>query len=165
MEPGTIHAIGEGVLIAEVQSNSNLTYRLYDYGRLDSDGNARKLHIQQGLEVLNYRSSAAPRQPIRVLHYKQGCACEQLYRCSHFIAERMLIHTQRRGLLPAFRTDRHSFQVLLCVNGCGSIAYKGEGAQGEGKYIMIFKGDCVFVPADSVSYQLHGQMELIRVRC
>lgn len=158
VEPGTIHAIGAGVLIAEVQTNSNLTYRLYDYERLDGNGKKRKLHIKKGLDVLNYQSSLTPRQPLRVLHYKPGCAMEQLFRSSHFVAERMLLNTKRRSSLPSFLTDQHSFQVLLCVDGCGSLICRDI-------HIEIFKGDCIFIPANSVPYQLHGQMELLRVRC
>lgn len=158
VEPGTIHAIGAGVLIAEVQTNSNLTYRLYDYERLDGNGKERELHIKKGLDVLNYKSSLTPRQPLRVLHYKPGCAMEQLFRSSHFVAERMLLSTKRRSNLPSFQTDKHSFQVLLCVDGCGSLICRDI-------HIEIFKGDCIFIPANSVPYQLHGQMELLRVRC
>lgn len=158
VEPGTIHAIGAGVLIAEVQTNSNLTYRLYDYERLDGNGKERELHIKKGLDVLNYKSSLTPRQPLRVLHYKPGCAMEQLFRSSHFVAERMLLNTKRRSSLPSFQTDQHSFQVLLCVDGCGSLICRDI-------HIEIFKGDCIFIPANSVPYQLHGQMELLRVRC
>ena len=62
IEAGTVHAIGAGTLIAEIQENSNLTYRLYDYNRLDKDGNKRQLHIEKALKVLNYKSSDDPRQ-------------------------------------------------------------------------------------------------------
>lgn len=78
---GTIHAIGAGALVAEIQENSNLTYRLYDYDRVDKNGRKRPLHIDKALEVANLRSSAAPRQPLRVLRYRQGVASELLCRC------------------------------------------------------------------------------------
>ena len=54
INPGTIHAIGKGVRLIEIQQNSNLTYRLYDYNRVDKFGNPRELHIQKALEVINY---------------------------------------------------------------------------------------------------------------
>ena len=54
IDPGTIHAIGKGVRLIEIQQNSNLTYRLYDYNRVDKFGNLRELHIQKALEVINY---------------------------------------------------------------------------------------------------------------
>ena len=55
INPGTIHAIGKGVRLIEIQQNSNLTYRLYDYGRVDQNGNPRELHIAKALEVINYK--------------------------------------------------------------------------------------------------------------
>ena len=55
INPGTIHAIGKGVRLIEIQQNSNLTYRLYDYNRVDSNGNPRELHIKKALEVINYK--------------------------------------------------------------------------------------------------------------
>ena len=61
IEAGTVHAIGKGVVIAEIQQNSNLTYRLYDYDRTDKNGNRRPLHVEQALRVVNFKSSAAPR--------------------------------------------------------------------------------------------------------
>ena len=54
IDPGTIHAIGKGVRLIEIQQNSNLTYRLFDYNRVDKNGNPRELHIQKALEVINY---------------------------------------------------------------------------------------------------------------
>lgn len=67
IEAGTIHAIGAGVLVAEIQESSNLTYRLYDYDRVDKNGNRRELHIDKALEAANLKASAEPRQPLRVL--------------------------------------------------------------------------------------------------
>ena len=55
INPGTIHAIGAGVRLIEIQQNSNLTYRLYDYNRLDQFGNPRELHIKKALDVIDYR--------------------------------------------------------------------------------------------------------------
>ncbi len=68
----TIHTIGAGTLIAEIQENSNLTYRLYDYNRVDKSGNLRKLHIDKALEVMNYKSSKCIKQPIRVYKHKKS---------------------------------------------------------------------------------------------
>ena len=77
---GTIHAIGAGALVAEIQENSNLTYRLYDYDRIGKDGKKRELHIDKALDVANLHSSAEPKQPLRVLKYQQGVASELLTR-------------------------------------------------------------------------------------
>ena len=96
VEAGTIHAIGAGILIAEIQESSNLTYRLYDYDRVDKDGKKRKLHIEKALAVANLSGVKEPVQPMRVLNYKPGWASELLCRCKNFQVERVLINTERQ---------------------------------------------------------------------
>ena len=81
---GTIHAIGAGALVAEIQESSNLTYRLYDYDRIGKDGKKRELHIDKALDVADLHGSAEPRQPLRVLKYRPGMASELLIRCKYF---------------------------------------------------------------------------------
>lgn len=154
---GTIHAIGAGALIAEIQENSNLTYRLYDYDRVDKNGNKRELHISKALDVAILDSMKEPKQPMRVLHYQQGVARELLNRCKYFEVYRMIVNTERRQVVK-FKSDELSFRVLLCVNGCGTISFDNE-------LLNVYKGDCVFVPANSVEMQLHGQMQFLDVRC
>ncbi len=157
IESGTVHAIGAGCLIAEIQENSNLTYRLYDYGRIDKNGNKRPLHIKKALEVMKYTSSSSPRQPMRVLKYKSGYASELLCRCKYFQVERILLNTENRKLAE-FKTGSNSFHALLCVDGCGTIF-------GDDVNIPFFKGDCIFVPADSIELKLHGKAQILNVSC
>ena len=156
IEPGTVHAIGAGSLIAEIQENSNLTYRLYDYDRVDKNGQKRQLHIDKAMAVTNFKSSAEPRQPLRVLKYRQGVASELLCRCKYFEVYRMIVNTERRQKV-IYRADSISFRVLLCVNGCGTIRHAGESMD-------FYKGDCIFVPADSVEMNIHGQAQFLDVR-
>ena len=144
IEAGTVHAIGAGALIAEIQENSNLTYRLYDYNRLDKNGKPRELHIKKALEVANLKGSAEPRQPLRLLKYKKGAAEEFLCRCKYFQVERYLLNTESSRKLIEFQTDKNSFQVFLCLDGCGVIFME------DGDSLNFFKGDCFFVPADSM---------------
>lgn len=158
IKPGTVHAIGGGVLVAEIQQNSNLTYRLYDYGRRDKNGSTRELHIDKALDVANLSSSLSPRQPMRVLKYQNGCASEFLGRCKYFQVERMLINTEIRRAMASFKTDQNSFHVLLCTDGCGVIF-------GENFALNFFKGDCIFVPAESIDLALHGKAQLLNVGC
>ena len=94
IEAGTVHAIGAGALIAEIQENSNLTYRLYDYNRRDKQGKLRELHVDKALDVVDLRRSSEPRQPLRVLKYQRGWASELLCRCQYFQVERMLLNTE-----------------------------------------------------------------------
>ena len=157
IKAGTVHAIGAGCLIAEVQESSNITYRLYDYDRVDKTGVKRPLHIDKALEVANLSNSAAPRQPMRLLRYRQGSAYELLTRCKYFNVERLLVNTEGRRLAE-FRTGSNSFHALLCVDGCGVLF-------GEGCMLNFFKGDCLFVPAESIPLQIHGKAQLLNVSC
>ncbi len=159
IEAGTVHAIGAGALIAEIQESSNLTYRLYDYNREDKNGNKRELHIDKALDVANLKSSKEPRQPMRVIKYTRGCASELLCRCKYFQVERMLINTEKQRDLVDFQTGSNSFQVLLCTDGCGVIF--GEA----GMILNFFKGDCIFIPANSIPMKIHGKMQLLKVSC
>lgn len=156
IEAGTIHAIGAGALVAEIQENSNLTYRLYDYDRVGKDGKKRELHIEKALDVANLKGSAEPKQPLRVLKYRQGVASELLTRCKYFEVYRMIVNTERRQKVH-YRADEIAFRVLLCVNGCGTISYE-DGS------ILFYKGDCIFVPADSETLTIHGQAQFLDVR-
>lgn len=153
---GTIHGIGKGALIAEIQENSNLTYRLYDYDRVDKNGQKRELHIDKALDVANLKAEREPRQPVRVLKYRPGIASELLCRCKYFEVFRMLINTERRQTVE-YRADELSFRVLLCTSGYGNMHYDNETLE-------IYKGDCIFVPADSENICIHGQMQLLDIR-
>ena len=155
---GTVHAIGAGALVAEIQENSNLTYRLYDYNRVDKNGKKRELHIDKALDVADLKAADNPRQPMRVLKYRRGWASELLMRCKYFQTERIILNTETTHEMVDFKTDGTSFQVFLCLSGCGSII-------GEDFNLSMFKGDCIFIPADSVRFKLHGNAQLLKVRC
>ncbi len=160
IEAGTIHAIGAGALIAEIQESSNLTYRLYDYNRLDKNGKPRELHIDKALDVANLHESPEPGQPLRVLKYRPGCASELLCRCKYFQVERWLINTERCRDMVDFSTGSNSFNVLLCTNGCGALFETKSGDT-----IRFFRGDCIFIPANSVELKIHGRAKFLRVSC
>lgn len=158
IEAGTIHAIGAGALVVEIQESSNLTYRMYDYNRIDKDGKMRELHVEKALEVANLKASAEPAQPMRVLKYRPGSASELLCRCEYFEVYRMLIHTEQCREMVEYQSDSTSFRVLLCVDGCGSFVME------DGEFISFFKGDCIFFPANSVKVRLHGAAQFLDVR-
>ena len=159
IKAGTVHAIGAGALIAEIQESSNLTYRLYDYDRVDGQGKKRELHVDKALEVADLTGSMPPSQILRVLKFRPGCATEFLCRCKYFQAERMLVNTERIRERVSFHTSPLSFQVLLCIGGCGTIFF------GEREAIHFFKGDCIFIPADSVIITIHGKAQFLKVSC
>ncbi len=155
IESGIVHAIGSGILVAEVQENSNITYRLFDYNRVDKNGNKRELHIDKAMKVVNFKSSAEPRQPMRVLRYSPGVANELLCRCKYFEVHRMIINSERRQKVE-YQSLEDSFRVLLCVQGCGVIKYDNES-------LDIYRGDCIFIPADSSVMQIHGKMTFLEI--
>ena len=154
---GTVHGIGAGALIAEIQENSNLTYRLYDYDRLDKNGRPRELHIEKALKVANLDGCAVPRQPLRTLRYRPGSASEILVRCRSFEVSRLLVNTERCRDLICCNADEMSFRVLLCTNGCGTLFTRHEA-------LCFFKGDCIFVPA-LASCRIHARAQFLDVRC
>ena len=158
VQAGTVHAIGAGALMAEIQESSNLTYRMYDYNRVDKAGNKRELHIDKAMAVANLKSSAKPRQPMRLLKYRAGQASEIICRCKYFQVERMLINTERHRDMATMQTGEETFNVLLCVGGCGTLFSENE-------MLPFLKGDCIFVPANSAVLKIHGQTQLLRISC
>ena len=150
---GTIHAIGRGAVIAEIQQSSNLTYRLYDYGRLGKDGKPRPLHIDKALAVADLSGSQNPRQPMRVLRYSPGFARESLSRCPYFQVDRCLLNADDITLesLP------ESFRVLLCISGSG-VLHEG------GDTLSFRKGQTVFIPATAKDLSLSGEATFLLVR-
>lgn len=158
IQPGQIHAIGAGALIAEIQESSNLTYRMYDYDRTDKNGKKRELHVDKAMDVANLKASTEPRQPMRVLKFANGTASELLCRCKYFQVERILLNTERNRSMAELQTGSNSFQVLLCVDGCGVMFWNDS-------FLNIYRGDCIFIPADSVKIKLHGKAQLLKVCC
>ncbi len=154
---GMVHAIGAGLLVAEIQENSNLTYRLYDYNRTGKGGKKREMHIDKAIDVADLSGNEEPKQPMRVLRYKPGYASELICRCRHFEVQRILINTERCRELAEYRADSASFRILLCIGGCGTIFY------GDKEQLPYFKGDCIFFPAESAA-SIHGRAEFLDVR-
>lgn len=151
---GTVHAIGAGVLVAEIQESSNVTYRLYDYDRLDKNGQKRPLQLEKAMRVLQRGASPRVRQPQRLMHYSPGSSRELLVRCRYFETEHVCCV---RGF--SFAVGEASFQVLLCLEGTGTVCAP------EGGPLPFHKGDCIFLPASLGRCQVQGRCELLKVRC
>lgn len=149
IQPGTVHAIGKGVVVAEIQECSNVTYRLYDYDRVDKNGAKRPLHIDKALDVLNLKRTPQVRQQMRLMRYQPGSASEILCRCRYFQVDRVLISEMYRC-----KVESTSFQVLLVLEGDLRI---GE--------LSVRKGDCVFLPADCGEVIVRGKGQLLQVFC
>lgn len=152
---GTIHAIGAGVLIAEIQESSNLTYRVWDYDRIDKNGKKRETHLEKALEVLNFKSGEEIRPKPKRIEYSFGASREVLCRCKYFETERI-----RTSMGISFVVNGLSFQVILCIEGAGSI----ENDEME-KPLKFRKGDCIFIPAGAGKTFIIGEAEMLKIRC
>ncbi len=149
IRPGTVHAIGKGVLIAEIQESSNVTYRVYDYDRIDKNGKKRELHVEKALDILNLKYSGEVRQQMRLMRYQPGSAWEILCRCQYFQVNRVLVTECFKC-----KVENISFQVLLLL--------EGEADIGD---LHVRKGDCVFLPADCGEVVVRGKGQLLQVMC
>lgn len=136
IEAGTVHAIGGGCLLAEIQENSNLTYRLYDYDRKDKNGNKRELHIDKAINVLNYSKYNKPNQS------------ELNYSCKYFNLTRI----DDNGVIS---TSDDNFVVLMCIEGNSNIKCEDE-------IIDVKLGDSVFVPSNC-EITLNGDGKFLKV--
>ena len=105
INPGTIHAIGKGVRLIEIQQNSNLTYRLYDYNRVDMNGNPRELHIAKALEVINYKK-------YEVINNKDGYLADNQY----FTVKRVEFNDELK-----IAANENSFVSFTFLNGSGVV--------------------------------------------
>ena len=143
---GLVHAIGAGILLAEIQQNSNITYRVYDYGRLGKDGKPRELHVQDALNVIVNRTPAE----IEKIQYSTNVKNNStLASCEYFNVEKHSIYGYSQ-----FSTNAESFASLLCLDGNGAIVYNGEKFE-------LSKGDSYFVPANLGDFTVEGNLELI----
>ena len=146
---GMLHAIGKGCLIAEIQQNSDLTYRVYDYERRDAQGNLRELHTEKALRVIRPFSDAE----VDAIRYSQSDKIgvgECLASCEYFNVSRVTLSGDTEELYA----DTGSFHSLLCLEGEGEIIYGGEG------YAMT-KGSSYFIPAGLGKYEIKGNLTVI----
>lgn len=128
---GVIHAIGEGILIAEVQQNSNNTYRVYDYDRVDKDRNKRPLHIQKALDVIDFSSVKAEQGQSSANDIPSasmdGCTITRLVKNEYFSVELYDIHGEVEEI-----ADGSKFFIYLFIEGSGSIHYGIDACRGDG---------------------------------
>lgn len=144
IESGTVHAIGAGIVICEIQQNSNTTYRVYDYDRRDKNGNTRELHIDKAVEVSN--TNKAPEiDGGKAL----GEGLTLLADCKYFKVVKAEITGRRE-----FTADEKSFNSVIIFDGAGKLCCNGE-------QLAIKKGDSVFVPANSGKYVIDGDCTAI----
>lgn len=145
--PGTIHAICEGILIAEVQQNSDTTFRVYDYNRSDSQGNMRELHLERAKEVLNFQGTI-PTEALFNNRLDIGHTSMKLLFFSPYFSTYILENKK----ISSFFCDQKSFHHILALEGTGKLHH-------EKKTYTIEQGDSFFLPASTGTYELHGTMK------
>ena len=149
IDAGTVHAIGAGILIAEIQQNSNTTYRVFDYGRLGADGKPRALHVEKALDVARLCPPERPAGPMGKPEQNGDCTSTLLAKCGYFTARLLDV----AGSAPLC-ADGESFHSLLCLSGSGAVICGG-GA------VPFAKGDSLFLPAGLGAYTIAGRAQLV----
>ena len=142
IESGTLHAIGKGILIAEIQQNSNVTYRVYDYGRVGKDGKKRDLHIEKALAVTS-----------RVPIIKSGSEYPHVADCDYFTVDKLNLDGNLTYRMQG-TVNETSFVSILILDGEGKISCKGEA-------VSYKKGDSFFLAAGSGDWQIEGKCDAL----
>jgi len=138
---GRIHALLSGLLILEIQQNSDTTYRLYDWGRLGLDGKLRQLHVEQALAVTNW-IDYTPTTQIGHVELEGVNRKTTLITCAYFVVEKFDLGSER-----IFHGDGGSFHVLNCVAGEGALNWAG-GAE------SLAYGDSLLLPASLTDFAI-----------
>lgn len=142
IEPGTIHAIGRDILLAEIQQNSNVTYRVYDYGRVGKDGRERELHVEKALAVTN-----------RVPVIRDTSSYPHIADCDYFTVDKLELDGNVRRKMEGY-VSQASFASILILDGEGRIA-------GSDEVLEFKRGDSFFLPAGSGAYQVEGRLDAL----
>ena len=140
IESKTIHAIGSGITIAEIQQNSNVTYRVYDYNRVGADGKKRDLHIDKAVDVTNTEFTGK--------NYNFG---EHTVSCDIFEVDEFDVSSENLVNIA----DEKSFHSIIVIEGSGKIECNGN-------VIELIKGDSIFIPANMGEYTISGDLKVIK---
>ncbi len=146
LETGTVHAIGAGLLIAEIQQTSDITYRLYDFDRVDANGNTRELHVEMALDAINYKKTHAQKRYQRIENRSN-----EMVECSYFTTNFIPLNGQLQ-----FQKDKSTFHVYMCTDGNFSIKV-------EDTSYHFQKGDTILMPAAISNYQFDGVASLLEI--
>lgn len=153
---GTVHGIGAGILIAEIQESSNVTYRVYDYNRVDKNGKKRELHFSKAVQVMDMGIAPNVKQKPRMVKHYPGCSRELLCRCKYFETERIQV---TKGF--SFSVKEESFQILMCLDGYGQV----ETMDADKKPVRFSKGETMFLPAGLGRCLVVGDVAVLKIRC
>ena len=146
LDTGTIHAIGAGIVIAEIQQTSDITYRVYDFDRLDANGKTRELHIDLPLEALNYDKIEAQR-----FYSKTEDISNEVVNCKYFTTNFIPLTGNRE-----IHKNQNSFTVYMCVDGNFQLTVDHEN-------FTYKKGDTILIPAALTDFQLSGKASILEI--
>lgn len=148
---GTLHGIGKGIVIAEVQQNSNTTYRVFDYNRVGVDGKPRELHIEKAVDVTNLNKQEITELDGSNTEKTQSYTKQLLSTCEYFTTSSLKLNGVYEG-----NVDDKTFCSLLCLDTTDSIKFSS--AHGD---ISLKKGETLFLQADYGNYTLDGTGEVL----
>ncbi|MEE5991854.1 MAG: type I phosphomannose isomerase catalytic subunit [Oscillospiraceae bacterium] len=153
---GTLHSINEGVMVVEIQQNSNTTYRVYDYQRKDNNGNLRPLHLEKAIDVLNFEPCEIPE--VSNSNHIEGWVSTTLANTEYFLATLWKADDENSvfcfGGYQGFG-DIDCFSHILVLEGEGIVTLY------DGETIPLKKGDSFFIPADSMQGEITGKLTFI----
>lgn len=152
VKAGTVHAILEGLLILEIQQSSNATYRLYDYDRVDKNGNKRQLHLEKALDNLDYHTYECSLEPEGAKEQGKGYTKQLLGECKYFSA--ILYEVEDEAELSL---DDASFSAIVFLEGTGTI-------ETENRQSRFSAGDSFFVPAGKKVLRIKGRGKFVLSR-
>jgi len=141
---GQVHSIGSGIVLIEIQQNTLITWRLYDFNRIDPmTGQQRQLDIDKALKVLDLSGNFQPRTE-HVTRTEGGNTISTFVLCQHFCGQRLVLNEQYAG-----DTAGYSFDILSCLNGSASLSWT---AQHKKQTMPLGKGETVIIPAELGQY-------------
>ena len=146
LETVTVHAIGAGLMVAEIQQTSDITYRLYDFDRVDARGNTRELHIDLALEAINYNNVETKKE-----YTKKINSSNKIVDCPYFTTNLIPLD----GEVSISKTGQ-SFTVFMCIEGTFEIEYNNLKTQYK-------KGDTVLIPAAMKVFILSGKASILEI--
>ena len=146
LETGTVHTIGAGIVVAEIQQTSDITYRLYDFDRVDANGNTRELHVDLALDAINYNKVESKKS-----YTTNSNQSNSVVDCPYFTTNYIPLD----GAISVSKS-RESFTVYMCVEGSFEIEYNNSKTQ----YI---KGDTVLIPAAMNAFILNGKASILEI--
>lgn len=149
--PGTPHTIGPGMILCEVQEYSDLTYRVYDYGRVDAHGKPRELHVEKALQVMKFDAPAP--EKVAPLHLPGERVHKTLLAACPYFA------TERWGFVASVQTksQQECFELLVILDGTGYIHWQGPP-------LPYHRGQCWFMPASLGEFALQPEQKTALIR-